>query len=76
MICSESKLDSEPEQLKKIFLEKGYPEGVISVYIKEKIANFSVHVEFGPQMCSVYLKLPWIGSSSLPFDPQSGIIIS
>ena len=41
MICSKSKLNSELEKLTKIFLEKGYPEDVISVYIKEKIGNFS-----------------------------------
>ena len=42
LICSKSKLDSELEKLTKIFLENGYPEDVISVYIKEKIGNFSV----------------------------------
>ena len=67
MICSKSKLDSVLEQLKKVFLENGYPEGVISVYIKEKIANLSVDVKFGPQKCPVYLKLPRIGNSSLRF---------
>ena len=53
-----------------LFLEKGYPEDVISVYIKEKIGNFSADVKFGPQKCLVYLKLPWIGDSSLHFESQ------
>ena len=70
MICSKSKLDSELEKLTKIFLENGYPEDVISVYIKEKIGNFSADVKFGPQKCPVYLKLPWIGYSSLRFESQ------
>ena len=70
MICSKSKLDSELEKLTKIFLENGYPEDVISVYIKEKIGTFSADVKFGPQKCPVYLKLPWIGDSSLRFESQ------
>ena len=45
-------------------------EDVISVYIKEKIGNFSANVKFGPQKCPVYLKLPWIGDSSLRFESQ------
>ena len=68
MIFSKSKLDSELEKLTKIFLENGYPEDVISVYIKEKIGNFSADIKFGPQKCPVYLKLPWIGNSSLRFE--------
>ena len=70
MICSKSKLDSELEQLKMIFLENGFPENVISVYIKEKLANFSAAVKSGQQKCQVYLKLPWIGNSSLQFESQ------
>ena len=70
MICSKSKLDSELEKLTKIFLENGYPEDVISVYIKEKIGNFSADIKFGPQKCPVYLKLPWISNSSLRFESQ------
>ena len=70
MIYSKSKLDSELEKLTKIFLENGYPEDVISVYIKDKIGNFSADVKFGPQKCPVYLKLPWIGDSSIRFESQ------
>ena len=70
MICSKSKLDSELEKLTKIILENGYPEDIISVYIKEKIGNFSADVKFGPQKCPIYLKLPWISDSSLSFESQ------
>ena len=68
--CSKSKLDSELEKLTKIFLENGYQEEFILVYIKEKIGNFSADVKFGPQKCPVYLKLPWIGDCSLRFESQ------
>ena len=70
MICSKSKLDSELKKLTNIFLEYGYPEDVISVYIKEKIGNFSADVKFGPQKCPVYLKLPLIADSSIRFESQ------
>ena len=58
MIFSKSKLRSELEQLKNIFLENGYSKNVILVNIKEKIANLSANVKFGPRKCPVYLKLP------------------
>ena len=70
MICSKSKLDSELEKLTKIFLENGYPEDVISVYIKERIGNLSADVKFGPQKCPVYLKLLWNGDRSLRFEAK------
>ena len=70
MICSKSKLHAELEKLKTIFLDNGYPEDVILSYTKEKIASFSAVQKFGPQKCPVYLKLPWIGNTSLRFESQ------
>ena len=68
MICSKSKLHAELE--KTIFMDNGYPEDVILSYTKEKIASFSAVQKFGPQKCLVYLKLPWIGNTSLRFGSQ------
>ena len=66
MICSKSKLHVA---LKKL-LNNGYPEDVIVSYTKEKIASFSPVQKFGPQKCPVYLKLSWIGNTSLRFKSQ------
>ena len=66
MICSKSKLHAELEKLKMIFLDNGYPED----YTKEKIMSFSAAQKFGPQKFPVYLKLPWIGNTSLRFESQ------
>ena len=35
-----------------------------------KIASFSAIQKFGPQNCPVYLKLQWIGNTSLRFESQ------
>ena len=45
-------------------------EDVILSYTKEKIASFSAIQKFGPQKGPVYLKLPWIGNTSLGFESQ------
>ena len=70
MICSKSRLHAELRKLKTIFLDNGYPEDVILSYTKEKIPSFSAVQKFGPQKCPVYLKLPWIGNTSLRFESQ------
>ena len=70
MICSKSKVHAKLEKLKTFFLDNGYPEDVILSYTEEKIASFSAVQKFGPQKCPVYLKLPWIGNTSLRFESQ------
>ena len=69
MICSKTKHHTELDKLKTIFLDKGYPEDVISSYTG-KLASFSGVQMFGPQMGPVYLKLPWIGNTPLRFESQ------
>ena len=51
-------------------MDNGYPEDVVLSYIKEKIASFSAVQKFGPQKCPIYLKLPWIGNTSLRFESK------
>ena len=70
MICSKNKLGSELDTIKRILIENGYPENVISVCIREKVANFVSNKRFGPEKCPVYLKVPWIGDISLKYENQ------
>ena len=64
MICSKTKLDSELDTRKHLLFDNGYPEDVLISCIKEKLANISSEKQFGPEKCSVSLKLPWIGNVS------------
>ena len=70
MICSKTKLTSELDTIKRILIENGYPDDIISKCFKQKIASFISDKHFGPEKCPVYLKLPWIGDVSLKFENQ------
>lgn len=54
--------------MKSILLENDYPESVIDNNISKKIARLSMPKVFGPQKCSVYLKVPRIGKPSITLD--------
>ena len=76
MICSKSKLQHELENISSILRNNGYPESIIQSTISKKIALFNRKPKEGPQKCSVYLKLPWIGKISLNFEKQTKIAIN
>ena len=71
MICSKTKLGSELDRVKQLFIEKGYPDDVLLSCIKQKLANFAAEKPCGPEKCTAYLKLPRIGNVSSKFE--SGI---
>lgn len=56
--------------IKRILLENGYPENVISACVRQKFANFAALKRFGLEKCPVYLRLPWIGDISLKYENQ------
>ena len=64
MICTKRKLNGEIERIKKILLDNGYPKNIINTQITKKIAQFSTLKRFGPEKCSVYLRVAWIGKPS------------
>ena len=70
MICSKNKLVSELDTIKRIFIENGYPENVISACIREKVANFASNKRLGAEKCPVYLRIPWTGDISLNYENQ------
>ena len=63
-------LGSELDAIKRILIENGYTENVISACIRGKVANFVFNKRFGPEKCLVYLKIPWIGGISLKYEKQ------
>ena len=69
-ICSKSSLQQELDTIKSLFLKNGYPESVINARISKKILQFQKHPIEGPQRCPVYLKLPWIGETSVIFEKK------
>ena len=70
MICSKTKLGAELDKIKQLFIENGYPAGVLLSSINQKLANFAAERTFGPEKCLVYLKLPWIGNTSSKLENQ------
>ena len=67
MIHSKGKMNDELES--NIFLANGYPESVIQSNIKFTISNFIIVKTFSSQKCPIYIKIPWIESSSQFFLP-------
>ena len=64
MICPECKLDDELKKITDIFLTNSYHESVILSNIKFIISKFHSSETFDLQKCPVYIKIPWIRSSS------------
>ena len=69
-ICSPKRLPSELDKIKFILLSNGYPELVIKSFMAMKMKQFHALPKFGPEKCTVYLRLPWIGSVSTRFEKQ------
>ena len=67
-ICSKSMLQQELENIRVILHNNGYPESIIDRGISNKLARFQSPLQFSPNKCPVYLKLPWIGNISLKFE--------
>ena len=55
MICSKTKLGSELDKIKQLFIENGYPTDFLLSCITQKLANFATEKTFGPEKCPVYL---------------------
>ena len=73
-ICSKSSLQQKLDTIRYLFLKNGYPESVINARISKKILQFQKHSIGGPQRCPVYLKLPWIGETSVIFERKIKIV--
>ena len=73
MICSSTKLTSELDKIKEIFLSNGYPEHVVSHVIRSKVDNFSRTKVFGPPRCPIYRKLPWWALASNLWQISSSV---
>ena len=64
MICTKNQLKQEIDFIKKILLDYGYAEDIVLKHISKKIAQISTAKSFGPEKCPVYLRAPWIGTTS------------
>ena len=69
-MCSPVHLADKISNIKKIFLDNGFPEHVVNVCISNKITSMLVEPNFGPRKCPIYVRLPWKGQISLQFDRQ------
>ena len=41
-----------------------------SVFLKHKVESVRADKSFGPQKCLIFLKMPWVGNTSLRFESQ------
>ena len=63
-----SKIEKELKVIRELFFNNGYPEEVIDDNINSTVTKFkNKNKIFGPSKCSVYFRLPWIGSASQSF---------
>ena len=69
-ICSPSKIDNELKNIKSILLKNGYPEIIVDTFMARKIRLFNGKKRYGPKLCPIYMKLPWIGAKSILFENQ------
>ena len=69
-ICSPERLPLELDKIKSILLTNEYPEHIIKSFMAMKTKQFHALPKFGPKKCPVYLRLPWLGSVSTPFEKQ------
>ena len=64
-VCSDNKIKSEFEQIKKLFWGNGYPEEVIVDTINTTVNKFRNNIRpFGPPKCPFYVRFPRIGFPS------------
>ena len=68
MICSKSKLKGEINRIKEILLDNGYPEKFVLKQISKKITQFFNPKRFGPDKCTVYLRVNFTGKASLTLE--------
>ena len=59
-ICSPEKLPSELDKIKFILQTNGYLEHVVKSCMAKKMKQFEALPEFGPEICPIYLSLPWL----------------
>ena len=51
-------------------LKNGYPNHVVDSATTQKLQNFERPVKLGPNKCSTYLHLPWLGTVLMRFEKQ------
>ena len=67
MNCSNSKLQSELDNIRSVMIKNGYPNHIFNSAISRKLQNFKKRVKFGSSKYSVYLHFPWLGTVSTRF---------
>ena len=70
IIYTKRRLNGEIERIKKILLDNGYPKNVINTQIAKKTAQFFTLKRFGPEKCSEYLRIFWIGKPSTKLEKE------
>lgn len=59
-----------------MLIKNGFPGGIISKHIRQKLTSFNTKPLFGPAKCLVYLKLPYIGSINRGFVSKITSVVS
>ena len=78
-ICSPSKLNLELERLRKLFLNNGYPDGVVHSVINRKVESYNRQTTpYSDDSTTgvVTIKLPYIGNPSVQYGRQISQAVS
>ena len=66
-ICSSNKLSEEMDNIRDMFINLGYPDKVIERTMEKAKLNTNRSTANCPKKCPVYLRLPYLGKTSLRF---------
>ena len=69
-ICSKVKLNEEINNIKSIFGSLGYPLEIIEKAINKTISKLDSPTKHGPNKCSIYLRLPYLGKEAKLLENQ------
>ena len=75
-ICSVNKIDNELATLQRLFVENGFPVGIVQSTIRRKLDRTKQAVDSDPEIRTVVMRLPYIGKPSVVYGKRIASTVS
>ena len=75
-ICSANKIDGELATLQRLFVDNGFPVGIVQSTIRRKLTRTKQMLESDPEKRSVVMRLPYIGKPSVIYGKRIASAVS